>query len=129
MQVIKSSKDLESRLTKFSINVFKLYKQLPKTTENIIYGRQVVRSSSSVGANYMEATCAHTRLDFLHGLNLSRKESKETHYWLVLILEANPQLKESINPLLDECGQILRIFTSSVKTTKENVKLKSTLKS
>lgn len=125
MSSIKNHKELEERLIKFSIDVLKLVKILPKTTENIIYGRQVIRSSSSMGANYMEATCAHTRMDFLHGINLCRKEGKETHYWLILIREANSDFADKINPVLDESQQLLKIFISSVKTTKEGVKLKN----
>lgn len=80
-------KELEARLKKFALDVLRLVKSLPPTEENKIYGRQVIRSSSSVGANYMEATCAHTRLDFLHDMNKSRKEAKESVYWLELILK------------------------------------------
>ena len=122
MQSIKTHKDLEERLTKFALDVLNIYKSLPKTTENIIYGRQVIRSSSSMGANYMEATCAHTRLDFLHGINLSRKEGKESRYWLSLLFEANPNFSERIKLLIDECSQLVRIFTSSVITTKKGLK-------
>lgn len=120
METITSSAELEARLKKFALRVLRLVKSLPNIEENRIYGRQVIRSSSSIGANYAEATCAHTRLDFLHDINKCRKEAKETVYWLELISEANPLLKEKMTDLLDESRQIYKIFMSSVKTAKKN---------
>lgn len=112
--------ELEERLKKFALRVLKLVKSLPRTEENRIYGHQVIRSSSSIGANYAEATCAHTTADFLHDLNKCRKETKESAYWLELISEANPPFQKQMILLIDEVKQILKIFMSSVKTVKEH---------
>lgn len=112
---------MEKRLKEFSLRVLKLIKSLPKNEENRIYGKQVIRSSSSIGANYAEATCAHTTPDFLHDINKCRKEAKETVYWLELISEANPQIKPRMAELLDESHQLFKIFMSSVKTAKEKM--------
>ncbi len=120
MNKIKNHEELEKRLKQFALRVLRLVKSLPKTEENRIYGRQVIRSSSSMGANYAEALCAHTRPDFLHDINKCRKESKETVYWLELIYEANPTFQERMKDLLDESRQLFRIFMSSVKTAKNN---------
>ena len=65
---IEKQKAFEKRLTNYSINVLDLVNKLPQNQGNKTYGNQLIRSSSSVGANYAEATCAHTRLDFLHAL-------------------------------------------------------------
>lgn len=64
-----SQRELEKRLKEFALRVLRFVKSLPLTEENRIYGRQVIRSSSSIGANYAEATCAHTKPDFLHDIN------------------------------------------------------------
>lgn len=114
------SEELLKRLEIFALRVLKLVKSLPKTTENRIYGKQIIRSSSSVGANYAEAICAHTKPDFLHDLNKSRKEANETIYWLELIYETNPQFQTRMQDLLGESKQILKIFVSSIKTSKNN---------
>lgn len=111
---------LEARLLDFSINTLGMINQLPKTQGNNVYGLQLIRSSSSVGANYAEATCAHTKLDFLHAMNISRKEARESVYWLELLLATNPKLNNIIYPILDEAKQIFRIFMSSAKTAKNN---------
>ena len=113
-----SREELEDRLKKFSLRVLNLVRNLPKSSENKIYGNQVIRSSSSVGANYSEALCAHTKKDFVHDLNKCRKEIKETIYWLELISGANPSIKKRMNGLLRESQEIFKIFTSSVKTIK-----------
>lgn len=114
-------KELEERLKKFALRVLNLIRTLPQTEENKIYGKQVIRSSSSIGANYMEASCAHTKLDFLHDINKSRKEAKESVYWLELIFEANPSFQSKMIELIDESKQIYKIFMSSVKTTRNNL--------
>ncbi|MBI4100663.1 four helix bundle protein [Candidatus Microgenomates bacterium] len=122
MNQVQKQEELEKRLKEFTLRVLKLIKSLPRTEENIIYGRQVIRSSSSIGANYAEATCAHTNADFSHDLNKCRKESKETIYWLELIFGTNPSLQTRMLPLIDEGRQIFKIFMSSVKTAKERQK-------
>jgi len=118
MNKITKAEKLEKRLLKFASNVLKLVKSLPKTPENRIYGSQVIRSSSSIGANFAEATCAHTKKDFTHDINKSRKEAKETIYWIRLISKANPPFREKIRKLSTEALEIFKIFSSAVKTAK-----------
>jgi|SRR3989344_2294504 len=120
MKQINKQKEFEERLKQFALRVLKLTKALPKTMENQIYCRQVIRSSSSVGANYAEATCAHTKPDFLHDINKCRKESKESVYWLELLFETNPSFQLKMRDLIGESKQIFKIFMSSVKTAKAN---------
>lgn len=118
---MKNSLDLEKRLAEFSIRILKLVKALPTTSENIIYGRQIIRSSSSIGANYAEATCALTKKDFTHDINKCRKEAKETLYWLFLIKTANPKESLRMNAIIDEAEQLVKIFQSSVATARKNL--------
>ena len=115
-----NAKDLGERLMNFTIRVLNLVKSLPKTDGNRIYGHQVIRSSSSVGANYAEATCALTRKDFTHDINKSRKEARETNYWLRIISKTNPKLSIRIEPLIEESEQIVKIFQASMKTVRKN---------
>lgn len=119
---LMNHEQLEERLKKFALRVLKLVKSLPKTEENRIYGRQVIRSSSSIGANYVEAVYSHSLQDFLHSVNISRKESAETLYWLELIYSANKPTAARMLKLLDENKQLLKIFISSIKTAKKNDK-------
>lgn len=117
---IERQRELENRLKNYSTSVLELIILLPKNQGNNIYGAQIIRSSSSVGANYAEATCAHTKPDFVHAINISRKEARESVYWLELLFSTNPKYIKEIEPILDEAKQIFKIFTSSVKTAKNN---------
>lgn len=121
-QVSNKKEELEIRLKEFCFKVIQLIKILPKTEENRIFGKQIIRSSSSIGANYAEAVYGQTKQEFLHSLNISRKETNETLYWLEMILKTNPRLTESITSLIDENKQLLKIFISSVKTIRQNSK-------
>ncbi len=122
MEDSNTPKELEKRLIKFALRVLSLTRSLPKNPENRIYGNQVIRSSSSIGANYAEATCALTKKDFTHEINKCRKEAKETLYWLNLISRINPQFKLRMGNLIDESEQIVKIFQSSVSTAKNSLK-------
>src|SRR3989344_6097529 len=108
--------ELEKRLKLFGFDVIKLIRILPKNDESRIIGKQIIRSSTSIGANYAEAIYAQTGQEFFHCFSICRKEANETLYWLEMILLANPNLKALLNPLIDENKQILRIFISSIKT-------------
>ncbi len=114
--------ELKNRLIQFTIDILNLTKKLPKSMENEIFSRQIIRSASSVGANYSEAMFAHSRVEFIHCLNISRKEANETIYWLEVIEKANsPKLNVEINPLIDESTSLLKIFISSIKTAKSKI--------
>ena len=88
-------------------------KQLPKNTSNLEYGRQVVDSSGSVGANYIEANEALSKKDFMMRIKICRKEAKESAYWLRLIVETNDEKykQEGMN-LLNEAIELKKIFSS-----------------
>ena len=109
--------DLEPRTLNFTKNIIKLCKILPFNNINSVLINQIIRSSASVGANYREANDALSKKDFVHRLRISRKEAKETIYWLQLIKEANQ--KVDINFLVDECSQLKNIV-SSIITKMEN---------
>ena len=109
--------DLEPRTLNFAKNIIKLCKILPFDNINSVLINQIIRSSASVGANYREANDALSKKDFIHRLRISRKEAKETIYWLQLINEANQKI--DINYLVDECSQ-LRNILSSIITKMEN---------
>ena len=98
--------DLEERTLAFSVKVRKFLKSLPKTISNFEDGKQVIRSSRSIGANYIEANEKLGPKDFLHRLRIARKEAKESVYWLRIIKEENELDKNSeILLLIDESEQ------------------------
>ena len=87
MDKVSNSKqyNLEERTLRFAQQVIEFIKPLPKNVQNIEISKQLVRSSSSVGANYIEANESLSRKDFVMRIKICRKESKESGYWLKLI--------------------------------------------
>ncbi|MBM4053313.1 MAG: four helix bundle protein [Planctomycetes bacterium] len=88
-------------------------KQLSKNVSNIEYGKQVIRASGSVGANYIEANEALSKKDFIMRIKISRKEAKESAYWLRLIIETNEEESKNRGMVLHkEAIELKKIFSS-----------------
>lgn len=107
------------RLLVFGQRGQRLVNELPKTDYNREYGGQLIRSSASPGANYIEALEAAGRKDFVYRLKICRKETRESIHWLRLIQEANSPLKEVYNEairLIGEGREIVKILTASILT-------------
>ena len=105
--------DLEERTFQFAKNVTIYVKTLPKTISNVEYSVQVVRSSGSTGANYIEANESLGKKDFLMRIKICRKEAKESAYWLRLIVETNDDgfVKDGLK-LLEEARELKKIFSA-----------------
>ncbi len=118
---IQNSKqyDLEERTFQFSKDVAFFVKALPRTIPNLEYGPQVVRSSGSVGSNYIEANEALSKKDFLMRIKICRKEAKESAYWLRLIVETNEEkfTKDGIR-LKNEAEELKKIFSAIYSNSK-----------
>ncbi len=103
--------DLEDRTLEFAKMVRSFVKKLPKTTGNFEDGKQLIRSSGSVGANYIEANEAVSKKDFIFRIKICRKEAKESCYWLKLIDTENiKDLEEFRSFLLNESTELTKIF-------------------
>lgn len=111
--------DLEERTYEFARRVRALVKAIPKTLANIEDGRQLVKASGSIGANYIEANESLGKKDFLMRVKISRKEAKETKYWLRLIdLDSKTELEEERRMLLQEAEELTNIFGAIYRKTK-----------
>jgi len=119
MNKIKNPKryDLEDRTSEFAKRCRDYVKKLPRTLSNIEYGKQLIRSSGSQAANYIEANEALSRKDFIMRAKICRKEAKESKLWLNLSEpeEANLQEKEE---LIQESIELTKIFGSIVENSK-----------
>ena len=104
--------DLEERTLLFAKQIINFCKKLPSNTINFKLIDQLIRSAGSIGANYREANDSLGKQDFIHRLRISRKESKETIFWLELIKEANNINTDS---LIDECSQLRNILSAIIK--------------
>jgi four helix bundle protein len=110
------SYDLEDRTYEFARRVRRFVKQLPKTIANVEDIKQVVRASGSVGANYIEANEALGTKDFRMRIRISRRESKESRYWLRLLDTGDePGLDSERNALVQESTELMKIFGAILK--------------
>ena len=122
MTEIKKAKpiyDLEERTFQFAKNVRLFVKTFPKTIANIEDGKQLVKASGSVGANYIEANEALSKKDFKMRIKICRKEAKESAYWLRLIDETNIlNNSDDANYLMQEATELTKIFSSILEKSK-----------
>ena len=117
--------DLEERTFQFAKGVRLFIKTLEKTIANIEDAKQVVRSSGSIGSNYIEANESLSKKDFVFRIKISRKEAKESVYWLRLIAETNqfgnyPKSsdKQLVDNLIQESVELKKIFSAIIEKTK-----------
>jgi len=113
-QIPNKQYNLEERTLDFAKKIISLCKSLPNNTVNFKLIDQLIRAAGSIGANYIEANEALGKKDFLHRLRIARKESKETLFWLHLVLEANKDIKDEISPIIEECNQLRNILSAII---------------
>ncbi len=112
-------RDLKIRTKDYAIRIIRLYGSLDKTTVSQVLGRQVLRSGTSVGAHYREASRARSVAEFVSKMEGGLQELEETAYWLELLVETKAVPPKRLTALLDETEQLVAIFVSSVKTSKQ----------
>lgn len=107
--------DLEERTAKFGEAILAFAKRIPvnEVTKPLI--GQLVRSGTSVGANYCEADSAHSKKDFVHKIALCKAEARETKHWLRMIAVATPQTKENARKLWREANELMLIFSAIIR--------------
>ncbi|HEX9665988.1 MAG TPA: four helix bundle protein [Thermodesulfobacteriota bacterium] len=110
--------DLEERTFRFAKQVIKFVNVLPRSISNIEIAKQVVRSSGSVGANYIEANEALGKKDFKMRIKICRKEAKESVYWVKLVEVNDKEREKTRRQLIDEAAQLTKIFSSILEKSK-----------
>ena len=113
-------KDLRERTKIFALRVIKVYQSLPKTGEAQVLGKQVLRSGTSVGAQYREACRAKSPADFVNMMGGALKELDETAFWLELLVESGIVSTAKLADLQKETDELIAIFVSSINTSKRN---------
>jgi four helix bundle protein len=115
-------RDLKLRTKQFALRVIRMYSKLPKTdTVAQVLGKQVLRSGTSVGANYREASRGRSKAEFISKIGDSLKEVEETEYWLELLVDSGCVATARMAALLDETRQLIAIFTTIDKNSKRNL--------
>lgn len=109
--------DLEERCFKFTKAVHNYVRTLPRDIANLEIGKQVVRSAGSVGANYIEANEALSKKDFVMRVKISKKEAKETVYWLRLSISGGANEQKAVK-LIQEATELMKIFGAILEKSK-----------
>lgn len=115
---IEEQTDLVERTTEFALRVVRMFVALPKTEKARVFGRQVLRSGTSVGANYREAQRSRSKAEFVSKIGDCLKELDESSYWLELLVRSEIVPETKLAALRDENNQLLAIFTTISKKAK-----------
>jgi len=114
------SQELIARVKDFALRIIHLYIALPRRTEAQVIGKQLLRSGTSVGAHYSEATRARSKAEFISKLEVALQELEESRYWIELLTMAEIVPLKRLQPLLEETTALIAIFTASTKTVKRS---------
>jgi four helix bundle protein len=108
----------------FSVRIVKLYKFLCSKHNEYIISKQLLRSGTSIGANINEAIAAQSKRDFISKMAIASKEARETKYWLELLISTDyiSKNEKHVSSLQNDIEEIIKILTSIVKTSQENLK-------
>lgn len=121
-RIKKSENDLRDRTKRFALQMICMFTALPKTVEAQVIGKQVLRSGTSVGANYREAYRSRSRAEFIAKAGDCLKELEETSYWLELLVEGGIVSENRLADLWKECDELTAIFVTIINRSKRNMK-------
>lgn len=106
--------DIKVRTFRFALSIISVAESLPDTKPATVIAKQLVRAGTSVGANVEEAVAAHSREDFVYKMNIALREARETSYWLRIVKTKGWVRLQTIDPVLDESEQIMKILGAIV---------------
>jgi four helix bundle protein len=121
-----SNENLKLRTKQFALRVIRMFENMPETKTSKIIGNQLLRSGTSIGANYRAVCFAKSKRDFVNKLKMVEEEVDETMYWLELIEETGIFQKEKIVSIKTEASELMSIVVASIKTARKNLKTKIT---
>ena len=111
--------ELKQRTKQFALRIIKMYVSLPKSPEAQVMGEQVLRSGTSVAANYREACRARSPAEFRSKMGIVEQELDETLLWLELLVESDVVPETKMKELVAESDELIRIVVASIKTSKK----------
>ena len=120
-----TQEEMKMRTKQFALRVIRLVESLPNGKAANVIGNQLLRSGTSVGANYRASCRAKSTADFVHKLSIVEEETDESIYWMELLVEGEIIKEKLLENLMNEADQILSIIVSSIKTIKEKRNPKS----
>ncbi len=108
---------LRNRTKQFALRIIRLFQTLPKSGESQIIGKQLVKSGTSVAANYRAACRARSKAEFISKISIVIEEADESAFWLELLIESKILPEKKLIPLQEEAIELLSIFSSARKTS------------
>ena len=111
--------DLRDRTKRFALQIIRTSAAIPRRTDAQVLGKQLLRSGTSVGANYREAFRGRSKAEFISKCGDSLRELEETGYWLELLVDANIVPAEKLSALRQECDELIAIFVTILKRSKD----------
>jgi len=120
-----NSEDFKKRTKAFALRVIRLVESLPNTKTAGVIGRQLLRSGTSVGANYRSACRARSRPDFVAKMGIVEEETDESLYWMELLVESGQMKAARLSGIMGECGELLSLAVASARTAKHRNNPKS----
>jgi four helix bundle protein len=114
--VTQQTPDLKQGTKQFALRIIRLYRSLPATDEARILGKQLLRSGTSVGANYRAACRARSKAEFIARLGIVLEEADETVFWLELLVESGVGSRERMQPLVKKADELTSVFVASLCT-------------
>jgi four helix bundle protein len=115
----EQTQQLLQRTKGFSLRIIRMTRALPSSPEGWVLGKQILRSGTSIGANYRAACRSRSRAEFVSRISIALEEADETSYWLELLAELGTIKAASLGELIRECEELTRIFSASRRTAKE----------
>ncbi len=112
---------LQTKSIAFAIRIITLNKYLVTDKKEYVLSKQIIRSGTAVGALIMEGEYAQSKADFVHKFYIALKEANETRYWLLLLSKTDYITEIEQESLKNECEELIKILTSSIKTVKQNI--------
>ena len=116
------TEQLKIRTKQFALRIIRLFRALPRAEEARVIGHQLLRSGTSVGANYRAACRARSKPEFISKLGVVIEESDESVFWIELLIDAGLMSSKRLVPLLDEAYELLAIFAAAFNTSKRRQK-------
>jgi four helix bundle protein len=120
MNKLDQAKTLQDRTKKFAVRIIKSFAKLPRDEAARIIGKQFLRSGTSLAANYRAACRARSAADFISKISVVAEEADETLFWFELLVEAEMVKRNLVEQLMNECKELLKIFSASLATAKRN---------
>ena len=111
--------ELRNRTKRFALRIIRLFQHLPRTTEAQVLGKQLLRSGTSVGANYRAAERARSKAEFVSKIGIVVEEADETVFWIECLMESGVINPDLLTDLLSEANERLKIFVASQRTARD----------